>query len=506
MRAKVIFGLLVVCFICNAKTYAQEFHTLDTSKAYRSGYSAKIENVAGLDGNDKAIVIVNPQRTSYQHQVAAWFRQGFWWVSNIDQSPMQAGNYFEIQFYRNPTAAAFAHKATPQNLINGKSRIDNPALDNRPDAHFFVYQSFSNNNGGLLTQYVATPEYNEAEKKWYLVNTGGQPISAGNSYSIVIDRSGGVGGKEPLEKPAGLGSPKENVANDLASRAGGDLKGNFPNPNVIGLQGRPLSNLQPKVGDTLMWDGTQWRPSSNPANTPTEPLKFNPTLGKKITLYPGQTGDVGLSVAGNLLQIHSDKPNADVAIGFDQSGSFNEKFRVKSTGAIAVSGDAGQPGQVLTSNGASSAPTWTQPSSNIGAGGIQTYYKNYNNSVAVPIGNGLTLTLLSQTINLTKPSKVVISAKIAVSRLSGSSGGLSSNLGSNESSGMFFVQIDGRNPDDNFESTTYFEFKQSASPSIANYVVALNAGSHTIDFRVLSQGNNFNVRPFYSSVLVIPVE
>lgn len=87
-----------------------------------------------------------------------------------------------------------------------------------------------------------------------------------------------------------------------------------------------------------------------------------------------------------------------------------------------------------------------------------------------------------------------------------SSGGLSSNPGNNESAGMLFVQIDGKNPDDNSESTTYFEFKNQASPAIANYVVTLNAGTHKIDFRVQSLGNNFNARPFYSSVLVIPVE
>ena len=63
-------------------------------------------------------------------------------------------------------------------------------------------------------------------------------------------------------------------------------------------------------------------------NDPNAPLAFAPSLGKKITLYPGGTGDVGFGVAGNRLQIYSDNPYADVAIGYDAAGTFNERFHL----------------------------------------------------------------------------------------------------------------------------------------------------------------------------------
>ena len=93
-------------------------------------------------------------------------------------------------------------------------------------------------------------------------------------------------------------------------------------------------------------------------NNPNAPLAFPASLGKKITLYPGATGDVGFGVAGNRLQIYSDNPNADVAIGYDAAGTFNERFAVKPTGAIAVNGNIGSPGQQLISNGAAQPATW----------------------------------------------------------------------------------------------------------------------------------------------------
>ena len=99
-------------------------------------------------------------------------------------------------------------------------------------------------------------------------------------------------------------------------------------------------------------------------NNPNAPLAFPPSLGKKITLYPGATGDVGFGVAGNRLQIYSDNPNADVAIGYDAAGTFNERFAVKPTGALALNGSLGNPGQVIQSNGASAA-TWTSPTNDL---------------------------------------------------------------------------------------------------------------------------------------------
>ena len=91
---------------------------------------------------------------------------------------------------------------------------------------------------------------------------------------------------------------------------------------------------------------------------PNAPLAFAPSLGKKITLYPGATGDVGFGVASNRLQIFSDNPFADVAIGYDAAGTFNERFAVKPTGALAVSGNTGTPGQILSSDGNSATAQW----------------------------------------------------------------------------------------------------------------------------------------------------
>jgi hypothetical protein len=93
-------------------------------------------------------------------------------------------------------------------------------------------------------------------------------------------------------------------------------------------------------------------------SNPNAPLTFPPGFGKKITLYPAATGDVGLGVQGNLLQLFADNPNADIAFGYDQAGTFTERMRIKGNGSLAMNGNTGTAGQVLQSNGSTASPTW----------------------------------------------------------------------------------------------------------------------------------------------------
>lgn len=58
---------------------------------------------------------------------------------------------------------------------------------------------------------------------------------------------------------------------------------------------------------------------SNPGN----PLSFPAVLGKKISLYPGATGDVGMAVEGNDFRLYTDNNLAKVSIGYSQyAGNF----------------------------------------------------------------------------------------------------------------------------------------------------------------------------------------
>lgn len=145
-------------------------------------------------------------------------------------------------------------------------------------------------------------------------------------------------------------------------------------------------------------------------NNPNVPLAFGAVLGKKISLYPGATGDVGFGVAGNRLQIFSDNPNADVAIGYDAAGTFNERFAVKPNGALAVVGNTGQPGQVLVSNGSGAAASWSNAVGNFYFASQTAASADLTSSTVNPID----IPGLAANFTLAAPARVVFQFRVRV--------------------------------------------------------------------------------------------
>ena len=161
-------------------------------------------------------------------------------------------------------------------------------------------------------------------------------------------------------------------------------------------------------------------------NNPNAPLSFGATLGKKITLYPGTLGDAGFGMAGNRLQIFADNLNADVAIGYDVAGTFNERFAFKPNGALAVNGNLGTAGSVLSSNGANAA-TWVnvKPS-------FYSFRQTDNqlpmpasgNSAGEPVGWYVIGGLHNQVVTLNQTSSMKLSLKLPVNNSANTFGGV----------------------------------------------------------------------------------
>jgi len=71
----------------------------------------------------------------------------------------------------------------------------------------------------------------------------------------------------------------------------------------------------------------------NPSNL----LSFAAVGGKKISLYPGGTGDAGMGIFPNEFRQYSDNPNADITFGYDSySTGFSEKVRFKANGMVGI--------------------------------------------------------------------------------------------------------------------------------------------------------------------------
>jgi len=147
-------------------------------------------------------------------------------------------------------------------------------------------------------------------------------------------------------------------------------------------------------------------------DAPKAPLGFPATLGKKITLYSGGTNDYGFGISGGRLQVYSDSPVSDVAIGYDTGGAFTERFAFKGSGALAVNGNTGSAGQVLQSNGSGAAASWVNPTS-AQYGGL--YNTSSNSSVLVTdFATPVVLPGLTQTFSVSGNARVLVSFVVLV--------------------------------------------------------------------------------------------
>ncbi len=71
--------------------------------------------------------------------------------------------------------------------------------------------------------------------------------------------------------------------------------------------------------------------------TPTSPLSFPANGGKKISLYPGTTGDIGMGVYPFELRHFTDNIVTDITFGVDNfSTGFTERMRIKGNGDVFI--------------------------------------------------------------------------------------------------------------------------------------------------------------------------
>lgn len=196
----------------------------------------------------------------------------------------------------------------------------------------------------------------------------------------------------------------KNGSNDLVGGGAGVWMYKADNSDLLGFMGAQNNQNVGFFGGPAGWGFTYDAINSRVGignNNPNAPLAFGASSGKKITLYPGGSGDAGFGISPNRLQIFSDNPNADVAIGYDAAGTFNERFAVKPNGALAVVANTGLAGQVLSSGGSNSAAQWRGVNSLIST-------PSTGSTIILPAaGNGVLFSGSSIVLNLARSARVL---------------------------------------------------------------------------------------------------
>lgn len=195
--SKTILRVFILITITALSSFAQEF-TFTTTPANASGPRALID-MPGLSGNPLAIIVATPLGETEMlnpHPIGVWYIRDKWYLVNVDIGVMPPGAKYKIQFFPRPGADHFLHLVTNKNLGAEGSYIDSPVLNNNPNAQVKILQNHAPDvrSPFHLNQAEAKAGYSSAAGRWYIANTGGEPLVAGCAFNVVV--STGIAGTD----------------------------------------------------------------------------------------------------------------------------------------------------------------------------------------------------------------------------------------------------------------------------------------------------------------------
>jgi hypothetical protein len=277
---------LAVALVTAAKAFSQELTVTATNANTIS--SKTLIDLPGLTGNPLAIIVATPVGNTAllnTHPVGAWYYSGKWNIFNSDHAVMPLGAKYKVQFFKEPGPNQFMHLVTQQNLGAEGSYIDNPALNNNPNAQVKIFQNYAPDvrTPYYLNRFEAQAAYSSAAGRWYIANINGEAIGRGTVYNVVVGTAATVGPNTnpgvipPGPNPTSLPPPNPPCKKSVVAAARLDRHETY-DPDPTTNRPRFMSNLKPM----LLACGTEDHVKFNdicPATQRTAPL---------MTLTPGK--------------------------------------------------------------------------------------------------------------------------------------------------------------------------------------------------------------------------
>jgi type VI secretion system Hcp family effector len=188
--------LLKLLVLTTAFGQAQQQLSITSSKAnnYCNG-TCTLFDVADLNNNPTAVMFITPVEVKGvnldPHPICAYYTGKQWSVMNVDNSTIQPGAQFNVQYYSRPDSNHFVQIVAKENLVKKGSYIDHASLNGNPNAQIQFFQnSAPNARGGTLNKDDVQIQYDASAGKWYIANISGRQLDLGVGYNIAISAIG----------------------------------------------------------------------------------------------------------------------------------------------------------------------------------------------------------------------------------------------------------------------------------------------------------------------------
>lgn len=167
----------------------------------------------------------------------------------------------------------------------------------------------------------------------------------------------------------------------------------------------------------------------------------------------------------------------------------SELLRIKGNGALALNGNAGQAGQVLMSNGITTAAAWVNPGTI-----IKTGYSGVTSDIQLPANAGVDLTASQYTITLPRAARVILYYKTTTFK--------PCSVGSCNTKWVFYVSLNGNYIGSQYyvDGTSYHTLTGGgsviSSGTFGPDYLDLGPGTHTISVNAWNSFNQPEINSF----------
>lgn len=217
------FACALICILINCNTYAQkQFIHIATKANGNCNDNCTLLDIPELNNNPVAIIWATPVSDNginfNPHPIGVFYFKNKWNIFNLDQTAIAQGSKFNVEYVARPDENHFLYVIKTENLLkagstylrDGTASIDNPKLNNNPNAKFYVFANWNPiGQGGIANRDETKQDYDPATGKWHISNINKKELYERVTYNIIISAAENAVTQDKGNQDVSIKDPKK---------------------------------------------------------------------------------------------------------------------------------------------------------------------------------------------------------------------------------------------------------------------------------------------------------